>query len=267
MIQEKENENIAAKAAYEQYAPGNYLIQLRNNESIEFNPYNQYLMLAKQLTGLLYTQPELQAAFPNIFQNPSLPVVLEIGCYMGATVLELAGRNPDLNILGIDIKYKRVVKSCNKIKRAGLRNAAIAIGDARELLTIIPDHSLFGILAFFPDPWRRQKHEKHRFLNNHFFETVTNKLTTKGFIWVKTDSKPYVDEVIEKAKKHDFIITNGLSLDRGQPLIGEDHRTFFEQLFTKMQQPIYQLFILKGADTQVRPYPTALGPRPPCSAR
>jgi tRNA (guanine-N7-)-methyltransferase len=164
---------------------------------------------------------------------------------MGQTVLELAGRNPDLNILGVDIKYKRVVKSCNKIKRAGLRNAAIAIGDARELLTIIPDHSLFGILAFFPDPWRRQKHEKHRFLNDHFFETAGHKLMAKGFIWVKTDSKPYVDEVTETAKKHDFVITKELSLDRRQPLISEDHHTFFEQLFTKMQQPIYHIFIKK----------------------
>lgn len=241
----QENENSDQGASYEQYAPGNYLIRLRNNETIDFNPFNQYLMLAKQLTGLLYTRPELRASFPNIFQDPTLPVVMEIGCYMGHTVLELAGRNPDLNILGVDIKYKRVVKSCNKIKRAGLRNAAIAIGDARELLTIIPDRSLFGILAFFPDPWRRQKHEKHRFLDDHFFETAATKLTARGFIWIKTDSKPYVDEVTEKAIRHGFMITEELSPDRDQPLISEDHRTFFEQLFTKMRQPIYQLFIIK----------------------
>jgi len=247
MVQEKEteNENVEPSTSYEQYAPGHYLIRLRNNETVKFNPYNQYLLLARQLTGLLYTRPELQASFPNIFQDPSLPVVMEIGCFMGYTVLELAGRNPDLNILGVDIKYKRVVKSCNKIKRAGLCNAAIAIGDARELLTVIPDRSLYGILAFFPDPWRRRKHEKHRFLNDHFFETVSNKLTAKGFIWVKTDSKPYVDEITEKVKKYDFIITEELSLDRCRPLIGEDHRTFFEQLFTEMKQPIYQLFIIK----------------------
>ena len=159
MVQEKEteNENVEPSTSYEQYAPGHYLIRLRNNETVKFNPYNQYLLLARQLTGLLYTRPELQASFPNIFQDPSLPVVMEIGCFMGYTVLELAGRNPDLNILGVDIKYKRVVKSCNKIKRAGLCNAAIAIGDARELLTVIPDRSLYGILAFFPDPWRRRR--------------------------------------------------------------------------------------------------------------
>lgn len=231
---------------HEDWSPGNYLIRLRNNEQFRFNPINKYVMMAKQLNGFLYTRPELEESFPHVFHDPGKPVVMEIGCYMGNTVIELATRNPDLNILGIDIKYKRVVKSCTKIKRAGITNATIAMGDARELLGILPDHSIYGILAFFPDPWRRLKHEKHRFLNDHFFQMVAHKLMDNGFIWIKTDSKAYIDEVIEKIKKYNFIIADELSLDRGQPLISEDHRTFFEQLFTQMQRPIYQLFIIRG---------------------
>lgn len=241
------NENTGDRRSLcEEWSPGNYLIRLRNNEPIQFKPINKYVMMAKQLTGFLYTRPELQESYPHVFRDPGRPVVMEIGCYMGDTVIELARRNPDLNILGIDIKYKRVVKSCTKIKRAGINNATIAMGDARELLGILPDHSLYGILAFFPDPWRRLKHEKHRFLNDHFFQMVSNKLMDKGFIWIKTDSKAYIDEVIEKVKKYDFIIADELSLDRSQPLISEDHRTFFERLFTQMQRPIYQLFIARG---------------------
>ncbi|MCU0289930.1 MAG: tRNA (guanosine(46)-N7)-methyltransferase TrmB [Acidobacteria bacterium] len=232
--------------SYEQWSPGHYLIRLRNKEEVEFNSVNKYVMLAQQLSGLLYTRPELQESFPRIFQNPLLPVVMEIGCYMGHTVIELAKRNPDLNILGVDIKYKRVVKSCYKIKRAGLHNAVIAIGDARELLHILPDNSIYGILAFFPDPWRKLKHEKHRFLDDYFFQTVSQKLKEKGFIWIKTDSKEYVDEVIEKVKKYNFTITNELSLGRNEPLIPGNHTTFFEQLFTKMGQPIYQIFLQKN---------------------
>lgn len=242
----KEN-TAGCNPSYEEWSPGNYLIRMRNKEQVRFNPINKYVMLAQQLSGLLYTRPELKKSFPNIFQAPGGPVVMEIGCYMGNTVVELAKRNPDLNILGVDIKYKRVVKSCHKIKRAGIQNAAIAIGDARELLEIIPDHSLYGILAFFPDPWRRLKHEKHRFLNDHFFQTVSHKLTEKGFIWIKTDSKAYADEVIKKVKEYDFTLAEELSLDRGQPLIAADHRTFFEELFTEMQRPIYRLFIRKGS--------------------
>ncbi|MCP5107571.1 MAG: hypothetical protein GY950_29555, partial [bacterium] len=141
----------------DRWAPGNYLIQLRNGDKIDILPFNKYLLQAKNLTDLLYTRPELESRCWDIFPDPALPVIMEIGCYMGDTVVEMAERNRDFNILGVDIKYKRVVKSCNKIKRAQLTNAAITVVDARELIAILPDDSLFGILAFFPDPWQKKR--------------------------------------------------------------------------------------------------------------
>jgi len=226
------------------WAPGNILIRLRNSETVHIEPYNLYLHQAIHLTDLLYTRPELENAFPHIFEEPSLPILLEIGCYMGETVAEAGKRNPEFNILGVDIKYKRVVKSCNRIKREKLTNAKIAVGDARELLAILPDHSLFGILAFFPDPWQKRRHEKHRFLDDLFFETASRKLSGNGFIWIKTDNRAYFEEVIERVRKFDYTITDKLPLPR--PLVGEKYRTFFEQLFQRKNKPIHQLFIRKS---------------------
>lgn len=225
------------------WAPGNLLIQLRSSETVKIDPYNFYLHQAIHLTDLLYTRTELEKTFPGIFENTSLPILMEIGCYMGETVAEAGKRNPEFNILGVDIKYKRVVKSCNRIKREKLTNAKIAMGDARELLTILPDHSLFGILAFFPDPWQKRRHEKHRFLDDSFFETASRKLTENGFIWIKTDNRPYFEEVTARVRKFDYTVTDKLPLPR--PLVGEKYRTFFEQLFQRKNKPIYQLYIQK----------------------
>jgi tRNA (guanine-N7-)-methyltransferase len=230
--------------SFDPWGPGNILIRLRNGEAIEIDPYNRYLHEAMHLTDLLHTRPELEGGFPGIFENPSLPVLLEIGCYMGETVAEISKRNQDINILGVDIKYKRVVKSCLRIKREKLSNAKIAISDARELLTILPDHSLLGILAFFPDPWQKLKHEKHRFLSDYFFNTALRKLTDRGFIWIKTDNHAYFEEVKTKVPGFDFTITDSLPLSRH--LVGENYRTFFEQLFVKLKKPIYQLFLQKA---------------------
>jgi tRNA (guanine-N7-)-methyltransferase len=227
----------------EEYAIGHYLVRLRNGESLNLTIHNRYLLQANQLRGLLYTKPELEKSFPYIFENPELPILMEIGCYMGDTVVEIAGRNPGLNVLGVDIKYKRVVKSCYKIKRAQLTNAKITICDARELITVIPDHSLYGILAFFPDPWQKKKHQKHRFLDNRFFKVVSDKLSNQGFIWLKTDNKAYYEEIMETLQGYNFT-----SMDSLPPLlIGENHHTFFEQLFIKANEPIYQLFIQKNS--------------------
>ena len=225
----------------DEYAIGHYLVRLRNGEALNLNIRNRYLFQANQLRGLLYTKPELEKSFPLLSKNPGLPVVIEIGCYMGDTVVEIAKRNPGLNVLGVDIKYKRVVKSCYKIKRARLTNAKIAIGDARELIAVLPDHSLYGILAFFPDPWQKKKHKKHRFLDTHFFKVVSDKLSDQGFIWLKTDNKAYYEEIMETLQDYNFTAVDSLPL----LLIGENHRTFFEQLFIKANEPIYQLFIMR----------------------
>jgi tRNA (guanine-N7-)-methyltransferase len=223
------------------YAPGHYLVRLRNGEKLDLDIHNRYLAQAGRLTGDLYTKPELQKSFPAVFKNPELPIILEIGCYMGDTVVEIAQRNRDLNVLGVDIKYKRVVKSCYKIQRAKLSNAKIAIGDARELIALLPDSSLYGIIAFFPDPWQKKKHKKNRFLDDGFFESASTKLTDRGFIWIKTDSRAYYEEI--KGTLHKYNLTAVESLPR--PLTGENHLTFFEQLFIKAEEPIYQLFIGK----------------------
>jgi len=227
----------------DEYAIGHYLVRLRNGEELNLTIRNRYLLQANQLRGLLYTKPELEKSFPFLFENPKLPIVMEIGCYMGDTVVEIAKKNPGLNVLGVDIKYKRVVKSAYKIKRARLTNAKIAIGDARELIAVIPDHSLYGILAFFPDPWQKKKHKKHRFLDTHFFKAVSDKLWDQGFIWLKTDNKAYYQEIIETLQEYNFT-----SMESLPPLlIGENHHTFFEQLFIKANEPIYQLLIEKNS--------------------
>ena len=97
-------------------AVGKWLIQLRAGKKPGFRPINHYLFEAVELKGLLYTQPELESEFPGIFENPSLPLVLDVGCYLGHTVIELAKHNPGINVLGLDVKYKRVVRSCHKIE-------------------------------------------------------------------------------------------------------------------------------------------------------
>lgn len=223
------------------YTPGHYLVRLRNGENPPLSMNNPYLFQAARMTDELYTKPELEKSFPTIFNNPELPIIMEIGCYMGDTTVEIAQRNQDINVLGVDIKYKRVVKSCYKIQRAKLTNAKIAIGDARELLSLVPDHSLYGIISFFPDPWQKKRHKKKRFLNDGFFKNASAKLTDEGFIWIKTDSEAYYEEVRPILEKYNFTTRETLP----RPLIGETHHTFFEQLFLQAGEPIYELFIYK----------------------
>lgn len=205
---------------------------------------NPYIKKAKELilAGLLYTLEELEETFPDIFPDPTLPLVLEIGCYMGATVIELAKFNKEINVLGIDIKYKRVVKSCIKIRKEGLKNCKIAICDAGELVSLLPDNSLLGAFVFFPDPWEKESQQKHRLLNQPFFEEIYSKLMEGGFIWLKTDNKPYFEQVMAKIEESHFTIIDALP----EKIAVREYKTLFEEMFIEQKKTIYQIILQKG---------------------
>jgi len=216
---------------------GKHLIQFREKGTVSYTPYNKYFFEAAELKGLLYTLPELTKEIPGIFDNPALPLVIDVGCYWGQTVIELAKHNRGINILGLDIKYKRVVKSCRKIIKEKLTNAKIALCDVQEVLPILPKNWLYGMFVFFPDPWIKVRHEKHRYLNERFFSEVSSKLSDQGFIWLKTDHKEYFDETITIAEKYNFSIIDRLPGKIAQ----REYKTSFEDLFTRQNKPIFQL--------------------------
>ena len=218
---------------------GSWLINLRAGETCVFDPTNEYLFEAVKLRGYLYTLPELEREFPGIFPEPARPLVLEVGCYKGHNVIELAVNNPGINVLGLDIKYKRVVKSTKKIMKAKLTNAKIVMGDVMELLHILPDASLFGMFIFFPDPWIKEKYEKFRYLDESFFDLVTAKLKAEGFIWLKTDHKDYFDEITASARQYHFSIEENVP----PPIVPRPYRTLFEDLFTRKKIPYYQVIL------------------------
>jgi tRNA (guanine-N(7)-)-methyltransferase len=220
-------------------AYGNWLIRLREGQTCTFSPQNAYMLEAVKLRELLFTLPELEREFPGIFENSSLPLVLEVGCYMGHTVIELAENNPGINVLGIDLKYKRVVKSTKKIKQTKLTNAKIALCDVMELLPILPEHSLYGMFIFFPDPWTKDRHEKYRYLDEDFFNLASSRLSDDGFIWLKTDQKKYFEEITAAAKQYNFSVIPQLPGKIAQ----REYRTRFEEMFMKKRIPYYQLIL------------------------
>jgi tRNA (guanine-N(7)-)-methyltransferase len=232
-----DNENLPVSNR----AVGNWLIRLREGEKPDFSPNNYYLFEAVGLTGLLYTLPELRHDFPTIFADPSLPLVLDVGCYLGHTAVELAKHNPGINVLGLDVKYKRVVKSCRKIKKEQLTNAKIAMCDVMELLPLLPEHSLYGMLIFFPDPWIKSRHHKFRYLNDEFFSDVFARLWEGGFIWLKTDHREYYEAVLDAAPQFGFTVGDCLP-DKIEP---RDYRTRFETIFLEQRVPLYQLICRK----------------------
>lgn len=235
-------ENITTDETCGRNAYGKWLIQLREGRIPHFKPTNKFLYEAAEMIDSIYSIPELKRVTPNLlnlFEEPSLPLVLDVGCYFGHTVVELAANNPGINVLGNDIKYKRVVKSARKVKLQQLPNAKIAMCDVLELVPLLPKQSLLAMFIFFPDPWVKTRHKKLRFIDEAFFNQVRSRMQDGGVVWLKTDHKDYYDALADFTQRSDFKLTEQLP----QGIEERAYVTIFESIFESQNQPIYQLKI------------------------
>lgn len=221
---------------------GGLIDKLRNHEEIQQRHFNPYLNLAMMFSDILFTQQELKSR-SNIFTQTYANLIVEIGCYFGKTLVEIAERNPSLYVLGLDITYKRVVKTAMKIKQNQLNNASVALCDGFFLFKeILSNNSIKGLCIFFPDPWLKTNQKKHRLLNQEFISLVFEKLQSGGFFWLKTDQESYFLQTQFLLLQSGFIIapqTPPKSLNDGV------YTTEFQNLFTKQNTPFFEGVFLK----------------------
>ncbi|HDP94890.1 MAG TPA: hypothetical protein ENN40_05970 [Candidatus Aminicenantes bacterium] len=215
---------------------GEILIRLRAGLKLPLNESNPYLREACDMRDLILTAPELEKGFPGMFADPQRAVWADVGCYFGETLADMAVNVPDVNFLGVDIRYKRVVKSGRRLERMGITNARIVLCDAGMFLNTLPAGSLAGISVFFPDPWPREKHRKHRFLNREFLHLAASRCRPGALLWFKTDQEEYFNDVMALAPEC------GFHADRVPPEIlgGRDYDSVFQRLFKRSPEGVFQ---------------------------
>lgn len=125
------------------------------------------------------------------------PIHLEIGSGNGFFLTGLAERNPGWNVLGVELRYKRVVICATKLRTAGVTNARIIRYHAGFLDDLLPPASIEGLYVNHPDPWPKGRHEKNRLISRWFLEDAARLLKPGGRFRLKSDFPPNVDRVPE----------------------------------------------------------------------
>jgi len=115
------------------------------------------------------------------------PLVLEVGCGNGFFLDGLAGLRPDYNLIGIEIRYKRVMLTGKKLRESGREHALVARYDGWFLDDLFQDGDLAGMHVNHPDPWPKGKHTKNRMLSRPFLEDAARMIAPGGFLRVKSD--------------------------------------------------------------------------------
>ena len=156
------------------------------------------------------------------------PLILEIGCYKGETLTRMMEKTPDAQFIGVDITYKRVVLTAQRLQREQAHHGLCALAhmSPSTFRQLFAEGELDLICIFFPDPWLKARQEHNRLMQPDFCEELARALSPGGQIWFKTDQEPYFQQAKAALDSAGLKISNSLKL-----MIDFDTDTPFERRF------------------------------------
>ncbi|MET7639082.1 tRNA (guanosine(46)-N7)-methyltransferase TrmB [Streptomyces sp. NPDC005438] len=139
----------------------------------------------------------------DLFGDPALPVVLEIGFGMGEATARMAADDANTGILAVDVHTPGQGNLLRLAEEYGLDNVRVANGDAVILLrTMLAPGSLAGMRIYFPDPWPKKRHHKRRLLQSAFLDVAAPALREGALLHCATDWEPYAEWMLEVLEAH-----------------------------------------------------------------
>lgn len=131
------------------------------------------------------------------------PVVLEIGCGHGAAALAFAQSFADHDLVAMDVHTPGLARMLAEAAELGVPNLRIETGDAASFLaTRVAPGSFEAVHLFFPDPWRKHKHTKRRFVSAANLDLLAAALKPGGHVLVATDQDFYAAHVRAEVERH-----------------------------------------------------------------
>ncbi len=199
---------------------------------------------------------EVKGRWGGRFEHPGAPLVLELGCGKGEYTIALAGRVPDKNYVGVDIKGARLWKGAKYATEHALGNVGFLRTRIEFITAFFAPGEVSEIWLTFSDPQVRS--ENSRLTSPIFLDRYSKFLVPGGMIHLKTDSQFLYQYTLAVCR------VNGLPvLACSENLYSEAERfdpcltgvqTFYESMFREQGYPIkYLCFKLSGAGPFVSP--------------
>jgi len=143
------------------------------------------------------------------------PVVLDLGCGNGRSVLLSAIRRPNYDHLGVDnlpvvVRYAR-----KRARQRGLANVRFAVGDARLVVSrYLAPGSVAEVHVYHPQPYYDPAQVGLRLITPRFLLHVHGALRSGGLLVLQTDNPAYWRYILQVAPAFfDFRECHGLQPD------------------------------------------------------
>ena len=150
------------------------------------------------------SMPSLLYRLPSILERIDLAVLfakgqtleVELGSGDGSFLAEYAAAHPERNFIGVERLLGRIRKMARKGQRAKLINLrGIRIESSYFLEYLLPPHSATALHIYFPDPWPKRKHQRHRLINERFPTLAHQALASGGRVYLRTDDHGYFEQM------------------------------------------------------------------------
>lgn len=115
----------------------------------------------------------------------------------GSFLAEYARLHPGRNFIGVERLLGRLRKLDRKGQRAGLTNLrGVRIECAYLVEYLLPPGSVEALHIYFPDPWPKRKHRRHRLINERFPALARQALVPGGRVYLRTDDQDYFAQMV-----------------------------------------------------------------------
>ena len=153
-------------------------------------------------------------------------VELDVGAGYGRFARAHAAAHPEIRVLAVEQESARVARSDVISRRAGQRNLAYLVAEARYAREFcIPPESVAAAYLLFPDPWPKDRHARNRLFRAPVVSLFHRLLRRGGTLHAATDDAAYFAQMLD-------VMRDDPRFEPAPPLErGEDEKTDFEIKF------------------------------------
>jgi tRNA (guanine-N7-)-methyltransferase len=206
------------------------MARLRKSGRIARN-LGHYTELVRQLTGLDPDAALFSLDLARLFPRPAA-LEVEIGSGKGDFVIERARQFPQRNFLAIELDAAVFRYLAQRCVRNGLPNLRAVRADARSMVNLmLPAGGVRAYHVYFPDPWPKNRHSKHRLFTPALAAGIARSLAPDGRLYVATDVEWYFQRIRSLLEDRGFRVTEERACAAAQ--------TGFGRKFMALGLPIY----------------------------
>jgi tRNA (guanine-N7-)-methyltransferase len=187
----------------------------------------------------------------GFFRNDN-PLIIEMGCGKGEYTVDLSGKYPQRNFIGIDKKGARMWRGAKTSNEANRPNVAFLRIRAENICQVFGSAEVDEIWITFPEPQPNSPRHSKRFTSPEFIERYRKLLKPGGLIHLKTDSDMFYNYTLDVINEygHELLYSNNdlySNPDDSEVKDVIDVQTHYEKIWLSQGLTIkYLKFKLKG---------------------